>query len=48
MSYWLWRGLLICIVLGTFQWGYTHPDSELTTKAKKLWAEAKTEISNLL
>lgn len=47
MSYWLWRGFLICIVLGTFQWGYTHPDSELTIEAKKLWAEAKAEISNL-
>lgn len=45
MSYLLWRGFLICIVLGMFQWGYTHPDSELTIKAKEYWAQAKAEIS---
>lgn len=45
MSYWLWRILLICIVLGTVQWGYTHPNSKLTVAAKKYWDEAQAEVA---
>lgn len=47
MSYWLWRILLLCLVLGTIQWGYTHPDSQLSISAKKYWTEAKAEVARL-
>jgi hypothetical protein len=48
MSYWLWRIFLICLVLGTVQWAYTHPDSKLTLTAKKYWAQAQAEVDKLI
>ena len=45
MSYWLNRILLICLVLGTVQWSYTHPDSQLSQQVKKYWAQLEAEIS---
>lgn len=47
MTYWLWRIMLVCLVLGTLQWGYTHPDSQLTQQAKKYWAQGQAEIEKL-
>ena len=47
MSYWLWRILLICIVLGAVQWGYTHPDSQITQFVVKTYHDANTEFWRL-
>lgn len=46
MSYWLWRGFLICLLLGGLQWGYTHPDAELTQAVIRHYHAAIDAVKN--
>ena len=43
MMYYLWRALAVCVVLGSIQWMYTHPDSQMSQTAIYLWSWIKLQ-----
>ena len=40
---WLWKVLLLCIILGGAQWMHTHPDSQASQQALVLWGKMRVE-----
>ena len=45
MMYYLWRALAVCVLFGTIQWMYTHPESQMSQTAIWMWGYIKTQWS---